>query len=237
MKRLRLFGVSGLVLGLALVAGCGSGDGSYFPLESGRWWQYSTATTILEETARQKFVVSNLGTATIGGREIAVQRVQASLLRYYERTEDGVVRIGTRSPSAPTLKPDDPPLVVVPDTAADPAAGFDIPSGLRLIESKTFARTDQLRPRRLPVSLTARVVERDATVSVPAGTFDHCLVVEARGSRFVSADRGNTSAEVEVVQREWFAPGVGLVKVTREETSPSPFLKGGRYERVLEKYR
>lgn len=227
-----------LVALVAHLTGCADDGSDYYPLEAGRWWQYETTTTILEETSRQKFVVSNVGTATVGGRDIAAQRVQARHLRYYERRPDGIFRVGKRSPSAPTLTPDDPPLMIVPAAGTGPdAEPFAIASGLRLIESKTFARTDQLRPRRLPVALTGRVVARDATVTVPAGTFDGCLVIEATGERFVPADRGNTTARVEVRQREWFAPGVGLVRVERIERSDSPFLKGGRYLRELERYR
>ena len=227
-----------LVALVAHIAGCTNGGSDYYPLEAGRWWQYETATTILEETARQKFVVSNLGEATVGGRDIAAQRVQAKHLRYYERRPDGIFRVGKRSPSSPKLTPDDPPLMVVPAASTGPdTEPFPIPSGLRLIESKTFARTDQLRPRRLPVALTGRVVERDAVVTVPAGRFVGCLVIEATGERFVPADRGNTTARVEVRQRDWFAPGVGLVRVERTERSDSPFLKAGRYLRELERYR
>ena len=50
------------------------------------------------------------------------------------------------------------------------------------------------------------------------------------------SDRGNASASVAVTTREWYAAGVGLVRLEREETSTSPFLKNGRQTWTLLDY-
>ena len=61
-----------------------------------------------------------------------------------------------------------------------------------------------------------------------AGVFNHCLHVTGRGQTTVQTDRGNASASVTVQVDEWYAPSVGLVKLERQETSESTFLKAGR---------
>jgi hypothetical protein len=44
----------------------------------------------------------------------------------------------------------------------------------------------------------------------------------------VPTDRGNGSATVSVEVREWYAAGVGLIKLERSEHSTSSFLKSGQ---------
>ena len=60
--------------------------------------------------------------------------------------------------------------------------------------------------------------------------------VAADGSKSrvaVRTDRGNASAMVTVRTREWYARGIGLVRLEREERADSTFLRNGRQIWVL----
>ena len=225
-----------LIAFLFLAAACERNDrGSYYPLESGRWWQYTTTTVVLDEPVEQKLLIANLGTGKLEGRIVNVQRVQRGLFRYFVDNDDGVARVAARSENAPITK-FDPPQIVIPGMR-EAGTKFTIRSGLRVIESRTFARQDKLRPRKIPIELLARVDGIDDVVETPAGIFEHCLRIVSEGSTFVRVDRGNASAEVTVTQSDWYAPGIGLVKSERTEQSDSTFLKSGNYLQVLERYR
>jgi len=74
----------------------------------------------------------------------------------------------------------------------------------------------------IPLEFT--VEAEDDTVTVGAGTFEHCLRVKATGSLFA----GSTLQDfmgirfIQVEQTDWYAPGVGLIRrVRNESTTPA----------------
>ncbi len=227
-----------LLLGilLAVIAGCGNDSREYYPLEAGRWWQYATEVTVLDEPRLQKSIITNFANGQLEGQPVTVRRIQAGELHYLARGDGGVRRLARRLPGALELTPEEPPVPLFP---RDPAGTepWTVKSRLSLIESRTFARADRVRVRRISVELTAEVGALDAQVRVPAGSFDDCVLITSRGSAFVKTDRGNAVAEVFVEQKDWFAPGVGLVRSERSETTESVFLKPGFFVQELEQYR
>ncbi|MBT8446385.1 MAG: hypothetical protein HKO62_11275 [Gammaproteobacteria bacterium] len=225
-----------LVTLLAALAGCGVESGGYYPLEAGRWWQYATTVTILDEPRTQKTIISNFANGTLEGRPVTVRRIQAGELHYLHQGDAGIQRIARRLPGALDLTSEDPPMLLFP---AEPAGvvPWQVKSRLSLVESRTFARADRVIVRRIPVELTAEVTALDAEVRVPAGRFRDCVLITSRGSSFVKTDRGNAVAEVFVEQQDWFAPEVGLVRSERSESTDSVFLKPGHYVQELEQYR
>ena len=104
---------------------------------------------------------------------------------------------------------------------------------MQLIESRTFAAEDKIVGKHLPLRMTATIEELDDTVEIRSGRFPHCLHVVLKGTTTVRADRGHAVAEVAVEHQEWYAPGVGLVRTTRTESSKSTFLVSGSYTQVL----
>lgn len=76
--------------------------------------------------------------------------------------------------------------------------------------------------------MTYTLVGLDKRVSVPAGDFEHCLLIEGQAQidQFAGANEG--TGEIEITTREWYAPGVGLVKLERIEPLDGSVFKGGR---------
>jgi hypothetical protein len=62
---------------------------------------------------------------------------------------------------------------------------------------------------------------------VPAGRFEKCLRLEGTGLLHVLADARVGASEVPVTHTEWYAPGVGLVKLVRSETLDTQAIVGG----------
>jgi hypothetical protein len=214
------------------LSGCGSGETEYFPLEKGRSWQYRLTLDVIKETPAKKHLVRNLGVSEYDGEEVYVQQSQMGQLAYYQTSKAGIIRQSVSGRGELTAQE---PSLLLP-TPAEIGAEWQVQSRLRLIESRTFAREDRLQPRVLAVMLTYRVTDLDAEARTPAGYFRHCLEVSAEGSTQVFVDRHNNVASVSVKHQDWYAPGVGLVKSERVETSNSPFLEPGRYLLELERY-
>jgi len=216
---------------ILICAGCDNHGHGFYPLEEGRWWDFETRTTVLDEVSAQRLMVANIGAGDHAGTPVLIQRQSAGREVYFRDTKRGLERIAVRQPIGE--KETAPPATLV--LPRDRAIGttWTATTRLRLIESRTFARQDKLRPRLLPLDLNLSIAALDDTVTVPAGQFTGCIRVDGSGSRSVRTDRGNASAEVTVVHREWYAPGVGLVRVERSESAESPFLKAGQYVQEL----
>nr|CAA6830832.1 MAG: Unknown protein [uncultured Thiotrichaceae bacterium] len=84
--------------------------------------------------------------------------------------------------------------------------------------------------------MSYRIASRDETVSVPAGTFEDCLLVEGEATLTMFADPLTGYQDVPIKTREWYAPGVGLVKLERSEVLDTRIYKGGSYLFELVEY-
>jgi hypothetical protein len=218
-----------LALVLLLAGGCADQAGDYYPLEAGRWWYYVVEETVLEESRERRYLVSNQGAAVLNGRAVQAQHTQVGSADYLARTDAGIVRLASRRPEAPGLLRDEPARTLLP-ARLDEATRWRVPSTLGLVESRTFERADRIIRRRVPIEIEKHVAARADRVEVPAGRFDACLRIDGEARVVVGTDRGNSRAEVEVRTSEWYAPGIGLVKLERREESQSSFLKNG-YQR------
>lgn len=233
-SRPRALMLPGLLWLLAQLAGCGAGGAEYFPPDKGRWWEYRLTVTILEETARQKQLLRNVGEGRWGDEQVLVREHTGGEMRIYHTGSEGVRRVASRMPDA--VQPvEDPPGHFVIKAPLEPGTAWPVTSRLSLVESRAFEPRDLLIRRRLPVELTYTIEALDDTVEVPAGRFQDCLRVRATGRRVVPVDRGLRSASVDVEAVDWYAPGVGLVKSTRREYSDSSFLKTGEFLMELER--
>ena len=80
---------------------------------------------------------------------------------------------------------------------------------------------------RVPVTMHYRVAELGQSVETPAGRFSDCALVVGQGS--ANADVGNYigRTSIEVSSRAWYARGVGLVRLERDETTTADAISAG----------
>jgi hypothetical protein len=200
-------------------------------LERGRWWYFETETTVLDSGVRQRLMIANIGAGTNAGKRVFIQRQSSGREVYFHQTSRGLERRGTRHAFGAAAEAEAATLIMPNDRTI--GMSWVTQTQLALIESRTFARQDRLRPQHLPVDLTMSIAATDESVVVPAGTFHRCVRIDGTGKRNVKTDRGNTSAEVVVKHQEWYAPGVGVIRAERWELAESPFLKAGHYVQEL----
>lgn len=213
----------------ALLPACSAPDQSPFPVDPGRWWYYRTETTIRDEPLEQRLYVINVAQR---GASL-LQRRQTQWDHMYTVGADGIVHEAYAQRGAGGAK--ERKTLLLPKVI-EIGASWTTKSRLRLIESRTFAAEDRLRGRYLPIDLETTIGSLDETVEVPSGRYSQCIRVDSKGATTVRADRGNILVEVRTEQQEWYAPGVGLVKSQRVESSKSPFLRDGRYLQELLEY-
>ncbi|MEZ5453663.1 MAG: hypothetical protein R3E93_12740 [Thiothrix sp.] len=71
----------------------------------------------------------------------------------------------------------------------------------------------------------------DEQVEVPAGRFSFTALAcwsKVRRNLTLYADPRKGDSQVHVTTREWYAPGIGLVRLEREEPLDTDVYKGGK---------
>jgi hypothetical protein len=101
---------------------------------------------------------------------------------------------------------------------------WTVETGLYLIHSSPENEID-LSEKRL--DMLFEIKSTDAVVDVPAGLFENCIEIEGYASMTLYADPRVGYIDVPIIQREWYAPGVGLVKMIRTEEIASSLYHGG----------
>ena len=217
------------LLGTSLcLTACGPDDHTIFPTAPGHWWYYRVLTSIRGEPQEQRLFVANLSDHQHSLR----QRKQGRWDQLYSIGKRGVTLEAFVDRRNAEAVPHTLGTTVLPGRL-ETGESWKFTSRLRLVESRTFSAEDRLGRRYLPIAMSAEIAATDEAVEVAAGRFTGCVRVQARGTTMVPADRGNLEVEVSASQTEWYAPGVGLVKLTRQETSSSPFLRNGDYTQEL----
>jgi hypothetical protein len=81
--------------------------------------------------------------------------------------------------------------------------------------------------RNLSIPMAFRIEAVDQHVKTPLREFDGCLLVVGRAQLRIFVDAQGAWRESPMTHREWYCPGVGLVRLEREELSASKLLNGG----------
>jgi hypothetical protein len=181
-----------------------NGSDSYYPVDQGRSWQYR----VYLDGKPADLSVSMTAPRSVAGVRVATQRYDfehQSSFEFIETDSDKICLRAEKKGGSDNivdlgefrcfLK-----LPVVQGATWSVAADTDLADGYSLL-------------------LNAEIVTMDDTVTVPAGTFAHCMKVVASGQKQISyqAVAERVPATVRVTETSWYARGVGLVK--RSSTS------------------
>lgn len=215
-----------LLLVLCLVA-CGHGgdDGGYFPLAPGSRWQYRVARTTMDGSHELRHALSVLDLLANQPSDLRV-RVTLDGQRYlYRLNDDGIYRVGIERRHGPRSVEDDQQQLVMPRR---PMLGqqWQGRSTTAVLESSA-APWETLFRVQVPLTMQFRVAALDAAVTTPAGAFKGCLLLEGQGQADADLGNGVGATHIEVSTREWYAPGVGLVRMERHEQTSAKGLGAG----------
>lgn len=218
-----------LPIGLAslLLAACGSApDTPYFPLGAGQRWTYELreANPLGEKT--ETFEITSAGPRERNGDTYWLRRNSLGTEYWLKLDEKNIVRSALRTTVEIEPRDDTVPRTVLP-IAPKLGDSWEQPSQPFILERAVPFRERFLHHESVRFTLLMKVVAVDEEVTVPAGTYKHCIKAEGDALISVLADPRLGGSEVVVKHTEWYAPGVGLIKLQRVEPLETTQIVGG----------
>lgn len=227
-----------ILLCLPLLHACGKpAADDYFPLGEGLRWEYRVSVEQPHRSEIRPFSIENVGETTFKGAAVRIRRSSDGTDYYISHQDDGLYRIAKRTLVELAPQPDAPPRMVLPlPTAQSKGKTWSSVTMPYLIE-RVYEGGHNLYASGLRFPMTYTVVGLDESVEVPAGSFSHCVLVEGQAELTLYADPRTGDSHIQVTTREWYAPGVGLVKLERDEPLDTDVYKGGKMTLELMKFR
>ena len=227
---------AGLFFCLLYLAACSDRvDDDYFPLQPGHYWRYDMSIQTMDGNFDGVYAVENVAVQERDGHTVYVRRLLDGSLNYLQITEDGIQLTGRE-------KSIDFKTTTVPEEQY--IFRFPLQKGAtweEMTTSKLLIKTGPPQKTefhiRANVPLDAVIETMTDVVRVPAGTFENCMRIVFKGKNFVNAGNYVGMTLVSIKETDWYAPGVGLVKSVRRETTTSKALDKGKLVLELENYR
>jgi hypothetical protein len=217
-----------------LLQACGSGgvQEPLFPLQAGQRWTYRVETLVDDTEAKPKRETLTLETRrpteVLG--QMAWHRRSNSGVDYWLRSDEtGVYRVASKGPLDHEPIKDPAPRYVL-RKPYQVGTSWEAPTTLYVLarrnefppELKHFEKFQRL-------NMIYRIEAIDQEVNTPAANYKGCVLVEGRTVIKLFSDATLSMEDVNIITRESYCPGVGLVRLHREETSPTKFIQGGQY--------
>ncbi|MBL8330365.1 MAG: hypothetical protein JNJ71_16125 [Rubrivivax sp.] len=197
-----------------------------FPLEGGQRWTYDVRiewenNTVEHETRE----LSTEGRATVGDAPAWVRR-SADGVEWFLRSDDsGIYRVATRTdldaePQADAMKRYVLKLPLAVGT------NWQHPTTAYLLRRRQEF-PPEIRHTHPSVPMSYSIEAVDEAVQTRIGRFERCVRVRGRAVLRLFADPVVGWRDMPLTTTEWYCPGPGLVRLTREEPAQSTFLVGG----------
>lgn len=219
---------------LLLLAGCnGEALQGYFPLDEGLQWHYRvTRSDPLGGHETSPLVLTNLGATTLDREPVFERRSSVGSHYYIDVRPEGYYRVAKRRVVDRRPRPDNPARMILPLPPRVGAHWRQTTATYLLKRVFPFHKTYQ---HRAAITMDFEVAATGLDVTVPAGSYHDCVRVEGEARIQIASDPRRGIAGVPLTQSEWYCPGVGLVRLTRQEKlySDQAAIIGGRLEMVL----
>ncbi len=220
-----------LLIVLSLVVGCENKNGnSYFRLDKGPQWNYAVDIETPSGKQTKAYSVRNIGRKIIDGKSYAVRRTSYGTDYYFVEDSNGVFRVGKRT-SVEITPSMDTPMRPVLKYSLEKETKWQVDTHPYVLRRLVPQNESLKQSFTLPMLYT--ISSTNETITVPAGTFERCVKVVGTADLelYVNALRGYVT--IPFTTEEWYAPGMGLVKLTRKEELQADTMEGGRYTMEL----
>ena len=227
--RARLQLLSALAATAALLAGCGAKapGAALFPLDSGHRWTYELRTEWEDQRVeREQRSFEALGSDGSLSDGAAFLRRSDAGMDYWLRADDsGVFRVASRSLVQAEPEPDAERRYVL---KAPLAVGTQWASPtITYLLRRHQAFPPEVRYSAPAVPMNYVIEALGQAVDTRAGHFEGCVRVKGTAALKLFADSVSGWRDLPLLTTEWYCPGVGLVKLQRQELAGSPMLLGG----------
>ena len=215
---------------LAWLAGCSSDDGrSVFPLREGLSWHYQVTEKNSLGTEYRDYAVRTVEPVRVDGERRYRRRTSGGTEYQFRVDEKGIWRVAKRLVVELEAQADFPPRLVLPEPL-EPGRQWQNNTHPYVVKRLVSDGVDMRRAYTVPMNYTVEAT--DASVSVPAGDFENCVKVIGEADLQMYVDGPSGLRSIPLTTEEWYAPGVGLVKLRRVETVESDLMSSG--EMVME---
>ena len=217
------------LLCLGLLSACDQpAEDDYFPLNQGLRWEYQVAIEHPQRLVTKTLIIEVTGKTVLKEQQVSIRSTSDGTDYYLTQQTEGIYRVAKRTLVEAKPQSDAIPRMVLPLPIAH-AKGktWSTISQPYLIE-RVFEGLDVMTADSLQFPMAYTVLSLDETVELPAGQFSHCVLVEGQTDLSLYADARKGNSIVPITTREWYAPGVGLVKLEREEPLDTEVYKGGK---------
>lgn len=210
----------------------------YFPLQKGLQWQYQVTVETPHAHTQYPLIMSNLGKKKLGDEEYYLRRSSLGIEYYlqYDHDTGGIQRVAKR-----TLNHHRP---IFDQQAHLVLGGIDInqPQIVSewvvnaqpyLLESTSTSKEQHNIRKSVVVPISYKVASYAEQVSTQAGMFENCIHIHGQGEVDVRRVLSIISDNIKFDVHEWYAPNVGLIKMTWSEIVKSSYNTGGEYQLEL----
>jgi hypothetical protein len=226
----------GSLLAMATLLSCSSqSSDALFPLQAGQVWDYQISTEIDGEPARREaFELRSIDAAALDGVPTARRRSSTGAEYWLRSDETGTYRVASRSELDEAPKPDAARRYVLKKPYA-PGTQWQAPTTAYLLTRRSeFPREIRHTHPTIPMLYTIEsVTER---ITTPAGQWEGCVRVKGAATVRLFADPTSGWRDLPLTTLEWYCPGVGLVRLERQEPVKSAFLSGGVVKMELQSW-
>ncbi|MBQ0932221.1 hypothetical protein KAK03_17205 [Ideonella sp. 3Y2] len=215
------------LMACALLAGCSKPPGTeLFPLDDGHRWTYQVRSEYENNTTETETrVLRSLGRDSLADGS-AWHRRSDDGIDYWLRSDDtGIFRVATKSDLDDEPKKDALPRYVLKAPLAVGTGWQATTTAYLLRRRQEFPPEIRHSHPSIPMNYTIEALGE--AVKTAAGDFSGCLRVRGIATLRLFADPVVGWKDMPLTTREWYCPGVGLVKLVREEPANSTFLTGG----------
>lgn len=222
---------------LSVLAACDKpASDDYFPLHQGLHWEYQVTIEHPERLDTKQLMIESMGQTSLKEETVSIRTTSDGTDYYLAQRTDGIYRVAKRTLVESEPRLDASPRMVLPLPIAQ-AKGktWSTISQPYLIE-RVYEGMDVMTADMLQFPMTYSVLSLDETVEVSAGHFSDCILVEGQTDLSLYADARTGNTTVPITTREWYAPGVGLVKLEREEPLNTEVYKGGKITMELVRF-
>ncbi|MDX9777559.1 MAG: hypothetical protein RBT43_02225 [bacterium] len=183
-----------------LFLSCGTKISDYYPLREGLELVYQIDKSDKQNV--ENFKARELNKVSVVPQKIEIAKGTA--FRFIAVSKEGIYNYAYQAPGAT-----EPEILAQPEyilkNPLKPGKGWEAEASIMLLLE------------RLPYTMSYLVESKKETVTVPAGTFENCLLI--KGSGLAQKDKGALGViKISVSEDSWYAPGVGLVKSVRKES-------------------
>ena len=163
-----------------------------------------------------------------------MRRTSAGTDYYIGRDDTGVYRVAKRTIVELKPRPDKSPRWILrrPFQVGNTWSQETHPYVLRRLQPY-----EERLARNIQFKMAYQIDASNDTVQVPAGRFENCIRVDGDAQLTVYADGRTGYQDIEINTSEWYAPGVGLVKLVRTEPLSGEVFAGGSIVIELEHFR